>query len=77
MKPALVFHIYCELEKQGFLLNNLDLKKMIKVNGVLSTVFLINFHFLLLVKLIECIVKKKNSTLAYSSKILSSSIVVL
>ena len=32
---------------------------MIKVNGVLSTVFLINFHFLLLVKLIECIVEKK------------------
>ena len=30
---------------------------MIKVNGVLSTDFVINFHFLFLGKLIECVVK--------------------
>ena len=30
-----------------------------KVNGVLSTNVLMNFHFLLLLKLIKCIVKKK------------------
>ena len=30
---------------------------MIKVNGVLRTDFLINFHFLFLGKLIDCVVK--------------------
>ena len=39
---------------------------MIKVNGVLSTDFVINFHFLFLGKLIDCVVKyikkrKKNN----------------
>ena len=36
---------------------------MIKVNGVLSTDFLINLHFLFLGKLIDCVVKYKKKKL--------------
>ena len=47
---------------------------MIKVNGVLSNDFVINFHFLFLGKFIACVVKyikkkkKKKNNLWYSNR---------